>query len=106
MNLIQIIIIIVIFLGSIFFIQKYKKQIKETGEYSFIIIIIIWLLLLIAIIINSGIFNTKLPEELGGGARYIPKMEQKIKKQNTPKFKNADRDYKREGKEALDKSLK
>jgi len=106
MNLIQIIGLIIVFGATAFLILKHKKDIKETGKYSFTAVIIAWLFFLFLIISNSGIIKTQLPEELGGGARYTPQMEQKVEKQNAPKLKNANRDYKKEGKKALKDSLK
>lgn len=78
----------------------------EENKYFFKGGLLFWVIILFIMVVNSGIISSKLPEELGGGARYIPKFEEKTEKQIAPKFENAYRDYKKEGEEALENSLK
>ena len=106
MNLLQFIGIALLFVLSAFLIFKHKKEITESGKYSYPAAIITWIFFLFVIVSNSGILKTQLPEEFGGGAKHKSQLEEKIEKQIAPKFKNADRDYKKEGQEALSNSLK
>lgn len=106
MSLVQIVGLIIVFGISIVFIFKHKKDIEKDGKYLFHAAIIFWAFLLFVIISNSGILKTQLPEETGSGVKYTSKFEEKVEKQNAPKLKNDDRDYKKEGEEALKNSLK
>ena len=107
MNLVQFLILVVVFLALFVLLAKNKKKLDKANKNIFKIAIFILGFILAIIAINSGIFSQKLPEELGGGARYTPKMEEKVSKMNAPKLEVKTKiEYKKEGEKSLNNALK
>ena len=87
MNLVQFLILVVAFVLLFALLFKNKKKLDKTNKNIFRVAVFILGFILGIIAINSGIFSKKLPEELGGGARYTPKMEEEVKEMAAPKLK-------------------
>lgn len=107
MNLIQFVILVIVFAIALYALFKNKKKMDGENKYFFKSGLLVWMIILFVIIVNSGIFSPKLPKELGGGAEYQQQMEESVDAKTPPKLKNKNKiNYKKEGEKALEKALK